>query len=191
MNADETFTHCGVTVEIHQDINPESPSAHADTSLFLVAGHRDFYVPEPGEKRVSDWETLVATYKDSHWIFRIEAYIHSGVRLAFSNEGTFPDRRWDVSQVGAIFASKKEWRLSKSARKASECLLNTWNQYLAGDVWGYIVDKDGLNEDSCWGFYGLEYCKASAREVAEHAAAEKERERLEVERAACSDILTV
>ena len=163
----EEFKMGRFTVTIEQDSDPQSPQEEGDTGLFLVARHRDFYVPEPGEERITETaETLVKKYRN-HWAFPIEAYIHSGVALAFSHQGNFPDRSWDVSQVGFIFASKEEWRLRKSATKAAKAYMETWNQYLSGDVYGYIIRSEDGKEESCWGFYGLDYCKEAAREAAE------------------------
>ncbi len=161
------MTKANLSYEIIQDQTAESPREWADTGLFLVANHRDFYVPEPGEKRVPESANeVVDKYSKTHWVFPIEAYIHSGVVLAFSQEGNFPDRRWDVSQLGFVFAAKEEWRLSKSARKAAAGLIATWNQYLSGDVWGYAIkDEEGATVDSCWGFYGREYCEEQAKEA--------------------------
>jgi hypothetical protein len=123
----------GFSVKIERDEMAENPSSWGDTSLFLVANHRQCWIPEPGEKRIpQEAKQLVDKYKKTHWIFPLEAYIHSGVVLALSNEGNFPDRQWDVSQLGFVFASKGEWRLSKSARKASLSLIEQWNQYLSG-----------------------------------------------------------
>lgn len=191
MQTQETIIHKGVTIEIHQDQDAQSPSEWGDKDLFLVANHRDFYVPEPGEKRITDdAETLVERWKDTHWIFPLEAYIHSGVVLALSHEGNFPDRQWDVSQLGFVFCSKKEWRLRKSARKAALSLVGEWNEYLSGDVWGYVVDPDGDNEESCWGFYGFDYCVSEAKSMAEHVAKKKAEEAKEVEAMACRDIVT-
>lgn len=191
MTPEKTLIHEGVTIEIHQDTDAQSPSEWGDTSLFLVANHRDCYIPEPGEKRITDDASeLVERWKATHWIFPLEAYIHSGVVLALSGEGNFPDRQWDVSQLGFVFCDKKEWRLRKSARKAALSHVETWNQYLSGDVWGYVVDPDGLNEDSCWGFYGFDYCVEEAKSIAEQAAKAKSDETAEAAEMACRDIST-
>lgn len=191
MTPHETLTHNGVAIAIYQDEGAQSPREWEDTGLFLVANHRDCYIPEPGEKRIpSDPEELVERWKGTHWIFPLEAYIHSGVRLALSQEGNFPDRQWDVSQLGFVFAAKKEWRLSASARKAAQVLINTWNQYFSGDVWGYVVDEDGPNENSCCGFYGFDYCVQEAKSVADHVAELRKKEAAEAESMACRDIVT-
>jgi hypothetical protein len=171
----ETFKHAGLTVSIEQDQDAQSPSEWGDTSLFLVADHRDFFVPPSPKERNFSVEAVIEDHKKTHWVFLLEAYIHSGVRLALAGEGNFVDRQWDVSLLGAVFASNKEWRLSKKAREAAESLIEEWNQYLSGDVWGYIIkgpDGEDLGEvgDSCWGFYGLSYCIEQAKEAAESCA---------------------
>lgn len=150
--------------KIRQDTDPLSPSEYADVSLFIVANHRDFYVAEPGEKRVPvSASDLLKKYKKTHWIFPMEAYIHSGVVLALSGEGNFPDRRWDVSQLGYVFAAKSEWRLSAKAREAALAHIEDWNRYLLGDVWGYVIeDDDGTHVDSCWGYYDKKLCEEDA-----------------------------
>ncbi len=161
MSNTQTIEYRGKTIEIHQDEDAQSPQEDGDTGLFIIANHRQFYVPAPGEKRIdSDPDVEKSPFLKTHWIFPLEAYIHSGVVLAFGREGNFPDRRWDVSQVGWVFCAKKEWRLQAKARKAAASYIETWNQYLSGDVYGYEV-----GDDSCWGFYGFDYCVEEAKGV--------------------------
>lgn len=174
MKAIKTISYRGKEIEIHQDDDAQSPQEDGDNGLFLVANHRDFYVPEPGEKRITDdFQTIVERYRKTHWVFPLEAYIHSGVVLALSGCGNFPDRQWDVSQLGAVFAAKKEWRLSKAARKAAESYVETWNQYLGGEVYGYVV-----GDDSCWGFYGMEYCIQEAKSAADYQVEQERKAKL-------------
>jgi hypothetical protein len=68
--------------------------------------------------------------------------------------------------VGLIVCDKetieKEWNGDRDL--AEKCLLAevmTYDQYLTGDVYGFIVeerdeddDSDWEETDSCWGFYG-------------------------------------
>jgi len=108
-----------------------------------------------------------AEYVRKYHIFGLEAYIHSGVVLALSREGGFPDRQWDVSQLGLVFAAKKEWRMRKSAEKAARGLVSTWNDYLSGNVYGYVVEPGG---DSCWGHYGDYDAPGGALEAGREAA---------------------
>lgn len=78
-----------------------------------------------------------------------------------SYEGNFPDRQWDVSQIGLVFVSKKEFKRRDKARKAAKEYIETWNKYLAGDVYGCIIEeydteKKPVKYESCWGYYGYE-----------------------------------
>ena len=103
------------------------------------------------QKRTYDYNF---DFKAFH-VFPLEAYIHSGVSLALSHEGNFPDRRWDVSQLGAVLIAKTEARTNAKARKMAQGYIETWNDYLSGNVYGYqIEDTEGNEIESCWGFYG-------------------------------------
>jgi hypothetical protein len=94
-------------------------------------------------------------------------YDHSGITM---NTAPF-SCLFDSGQVGYIYVSiedaKKEYgwkRLTQKRRKLIETYLtnevNTYDQYLTGDVWGWIIeDEDGEHIDSCWGYYGHEYCQ--------------------------------
>ena len=157
-------------LRIEQDQDAQSPAEWQDNGLFLVAGHRDFWVAVPGMEK--DWRgydsmrELIPDKEAEYHVFMVEAYIHGGIRLALANQGNFPDRRWDVSLCGAIFAAKSEWPLQESALKAAGSLIEEWNQYLSGDVWGCIVEDDNGNHvDSCWGFYGREYAEEQGAEM--------------------------
>jgi hypothetical protein len=77
------------------------------------------------------------------------------VALALSKEGNFPDRQWDVSQLGFIFCDKKTWRTKAEARETAQSYIETWNDYLSSNVYGYVIEtKAGEEVESCWGFYG-------------------------------------
>lgn len=157
-------------LRIEQDTDAQSPAEWDNDGLFLIANHRDFFVPPDKDTRHFDVQDEIDSRKPEYHVFLLEAYIHSGVVLALAGEGNFPDRQWDVSLLGAVFVSKKEWRLRKSARKAAESLIEEWNQYLSGDVYGCIVeDDDGNHIDSCWGFYGHEYAQQEGQRMLEYA----------------------
>lgn len=161
----------GYTINIYPDYDyQDNPSDWGDTEVFLVAFHRDFTVDVDG----FDIETVRAVanggkYEDGskcerakeilheYHVFGLEAYIHSGVSLSLSNEGNYPDRQWDVSQLGVVFVSKKQERLKKKARERALGLLKTWNAILEGSVYGFVVERDGEQLDSCWGFIEEEW----------------------------------
>ena len=141
----------GYEIKVYRDEDYELPNSWGDTELFLIARHRDFTVEPPLD---STFDSVVSDYAKTHWILGLEAYIHSGVALALSKEGSFPYRQWDVSQLGVVFVSKKDARTRKKARELALELIETWNDALSGSVYGYEVTFQDEVIDSCWGFYG-------------------------------------
>jgi hypothetical protein len=102
-------------------------------------------------------------------------YDHSGITMRTSSFSC----PWDSGQVGIIYISKKdavkEWgrkyftkQVRERAEKYLEGEVETYDQYLTGDVYGYIVEhEESGEEESCWGFFGTEYCIEEAKSVAE------------------------
>jgi len=161
----ETIEYKKYTINIYQDGSPESPDEWGDNNVFLVSYHSDFTVERDdiitkdeasailsGDYSEYDKQNCKAIEKKYH-IFGLEAYIHSGISLSISYEGNYPDRRWDVSQLGVVLVSKDETKLRKKAKEMAEILIKNWNMYLSGDIYGYIVEE---TDDSCWGHYGKE-----------------------------------
>ena len=156
---EEDVYYKGYKIKIRQDEFAESPD-WGDENLFLVYDHRQFTVKREGFNPLSIYDWLYAknvvdsnddidgNYQEeidsypeinNYWIFPVEAYIHSGVHLSLFS-GT-KQCMWDSSVSGYILASKEEFELEETARNASEGLIETWNQYLSGDIWGYIIEK--------------------------------------------------
>ena len=60
--------------------------------------------------------------------------------------------------------------MTKAAKVwAVQCLLaevQVYDQYLTGDVWGYVIeDSDNREVEFCWGFYGEDYCKTEGEDA--------------------------
>ena len=116
----------------------------------------------------------------------INMYDHSGITVSTSNEYPYNDR-WDAGCVGFIYITKKkafceyvnitEENWKERADKGLECEMETYDQYLRGNVYGFTLEEkvhyrnettcphcgevikvdeyDTYEEvDSCWGFYG-------------------------------------
>lgn len=91
----------------------------------------------------------------------IYMYEHSGIALQTTPFAC----RWDSGKLGFIFVTKEDvrkeygWKLITQARKEKifsslEGEVEAYNQYVSGDVWGFVVEEDGEETDSCWGFFG-------------------------------------
>jgi outer membrane lipoprotein SlyB len=170
----EAYEKNNTVIRIYQDDNPESPDDWKDDNLFLVHYHRDFEIDRDSIITKDDtrkwYQGEKIPQEKDYYIFPVEAYIHGGVSLAFSQQGNFPDRQWDVSHVGLILASKKEFKSKEKAKESAKGLLETWNQSLSGDVYGFDVSdpKTGESIESVWGFYGIDEVKKEAEDVAKN-----------------------
>lgn len=144
------------TIKIMQDVDADSPDTWGDDDVFLVYDHRQFYVERKGFEPKDIAEYGKSMYNGYH-VFPVYAYIHSGVALSVGDHN-FPDARWDVSMSGFMLVHKQKgwsWRRDK-ALKIAEAECETWNEYLQGNVYGYVIEKNGqeFKHDSCWGYYG-------------------------------------
>jgi hypothetical protein len=101
-------------------------------------------------------------------------YDHGGVSMSRGSQCM-----WDSGQVGFQYISLRKLRETYGADLTEEQLrelgkkvldeeLEAYDQYLRGDVYGYVIeDADGIEVDSCWGYFGFQCAKDSANEVVE------------------------
>jgi len=94
-------------------------------------------------------------------ILPVFLYDHSG--LAMNTIGFYCP--WDSGQVGYVYvtleAVRKEFgakRVTKALRDKAEDILRgeivSYDAYLGGRVYGYVIEQDGEEIDACWGFVG-------------------------------------
>lgn len=166
-----------VTIKIIPDSEAESPRdwEHLGT---MVCFHKRYGLGDKHTLSIDnfrDWEGVeqyLVEACDAVLVLPLYLYDHSGVRISTT---PFSDR-WDSGQVGFIYVTKVAVRkefgpmpvLIERVANVLRGEVETYDQYLSGDVWGYILgDETDDHLDSCWGFYGRE----SAEEAAKVAAA--------------------
>ncbi len=131
-----------------------------------------------------EWQDIVQSLEESDLILikAINMYDHSGITVSTSSGYPYNDR-WDAGVVGFIYVTKKKileetgyateetWK--DTAEDFIEAEMETYDQYLRGETYGYELTKkatvqekcphcneaikeyeDEIVEDSCWGFYG-------------------------------------
>ena len=162
----------GKTLEIVQDNNPDSPREW-DNMGTMICFHGRYNLGDKhnyDHKDYSGWEemeTAIIKNESPAVILPLYLYDHSGITISTSPFSC----GWDSGQIGFIFVSKEKLkkelnvkRITKDIiQRAEKCLLgevNTYDQYLTGDVYGYkVIDEQGNEEDSCWGYYGEDSIK--------------------------------
>ena len=182
-------------IRIEQDDNYDSPRDWDNLGV-MVCFHSRYNLGDKHEYRDSDYsgwdemEAAIQKEEDAAVILPLYLYDHSGITM--NTEGFHCP--WDSGQVGFIFVSRakvlEEWskkRISKKLlAKVEEVLrqeVTTYDQYLTGDVWGYVIEDDDVEHiESCWGFYGREYCEKEAQDMVDYLKKQEEEETAERKR---------
>ena len=168
-----------INIRIEQDLDPESPRQW-DNLGEIIAFHRRYNL---GDKHDIDsgnfdgWDEM-EDYLRRHYAVVLPLYLYDHSALTISTRPfSCP---WDSGQVGFIVSSRDKIlaeyggkRLTKKTLELVEQVLEgeirTYDQYLTGDVWGYVIeDEEGNLVDSCWGFFGREYAESEAEAAAKY-----------------------
>lgn len=171
----------GYKISVYQDNDPMSPDDWDSMGTIYTKHNRYFAIGHDladfdGESVNPDGETL-----------GIYAYVHGGVALS-TTPFSCP---WDSGMAGFITISRDKIIAeygndsAESREKARQCLKSeteTWNQYLNGEVYGFIItDESGEIVDSCGGFYGdyEGYLMEEAKSIIDYIALNNEKKRLQ------------
>ena len=163
METRETIIYKGVEIETFYDQDYESPDHWGNEEFFLVYDHRDFCVERNGFDPDDIFEAMQENKKlyDGYFYFPVYAYIHGDVSLSLGNRSYPFTCPWDTSFKGFVLVKREKgtWTASK-AQSIAEGLINSWNECLSGEVYGYSSESG-----SCWGFYGEEGYKQMIEEA--------------------------
>lgn len=146
------------------DLGDENPKVSPEEYLLQMMQDREWSLARksvPDDIKDSD----LKAYINKHFVVvAVYLYDHSGLAIS-----TTPfSCRWDSGQVGFIWLDKesKDYDDPVAGLKAE---IETLNQYLQGDVWGFTVySADGDKIESVAGFYGLDNCKSEAIHIAQN-----------------------
>jgi hypothetical protein len=172
----------GYTLRIEPDESIESPRTYYGNLGTMVCFHRRYNLGDThnyGSDSFNGWDELekqIIKDNDPAIILPVYMYDHSGLTISTSPFSC----PCDSGQIGFIFVSKAKVRdeygkkivskaIKDEVRKILEGEIETYDQYLKGEVYGWIIDapdeKDEKNVESCWGCYGFDYCIESAKEA--------------------------
>lgn len=154
-------------LKIQQDSYAESPREW-DNLGTMFCRHGRYNLGDKNAEDIRDSNNCLP--KKGYTILPLYLYDHSGITMNTTGFSC----PWDSGRVGIIYVSDKKarseygWKvITKKRREQLRTYLRNevevYDQYLTGDVYGFIyeqvsVDQDGeetvIEEDSCWGFYG-------------------------------------
>lgn len=166
----------GHTIKIFQDLDPGSPREWSNLGR-LICWHRryrlgdshQFDSPEAFLRDLAGLSVqidlslnqLCEHAERKAILLPVFLYDHSG--LAMNTIGFHCP--WDSGQVGYVYvtldAVREEFgarRVTKAQRKKAADILRgeivSYDAYLGGRVFGYVIERDGEEIDACWGFVG-------------------------------------
>lgn len=156
------------TVQIFQysnsDYNPRNEFENLGT---MISFHRRYELGDSNhgfkQEDYNSWEGLRKAMEKMGYVVILPIYLydHSGLSLSTSPFSC----PWDSGQVGFIGVTRekllKNFQVNKVTKqiheKAAAILegeVQTQNDYLSGEIYGYKTFEDGEEVDSCWGFFG-------------------------------------
>lgn len=159
----QTYTNKkGEVLEIFVDENIDSPREWFDNVGKIYAEHRRYTIGDKDATREEAEKALVC--------LNLYMFEHSGIALSTR---PFNDR-WDSGQIGYVYATREAIQKTYGVKRITKKLIQTvkkdlaaevetYSQYLNGEVYGYVKSKLSIcdhNEQhkeeihSCWGYYG-------------------------------------
>lgn len=187
-----------VRVRIVADDQAEAPDWDTVGQIAYNSSHYTIGTENVSDERMQEISDGI---KDGSLIgLAVYAYIHSGVTIRTGGGYGCP---WDSGQSGWVYCTKADAiknfgkkiltkKVLESTLKCLKCEVETFDQYLTGDVWGCIVEtRTGEDEwdesDSCWGFFGIDYAREEAKSMGEAVAAQLDEDAHKAWRAALSE----
>lgn len=168
----QTVSYKNHTISIHYDDCAESPRTWDNLAEFHCS-HRRYSLGDKGFNYSNGQDCISAAkkaQKQGDVVLPLYLYDHSGITISLTPFSC----PWDSGQVGFVIIRREKLLKEFSAKKFSTSLkkraldiaqseVQTYDQYLQGDVYGYKIDDD--NGDSCWGYYGIEDCISEAKSI--------------------------
>lgn len=156
----ETESYKGYTINIYIDENAINPLEDWDLLTTFVTFHRCYNLSNTKEfKTPEDFLEFWKENKRHLIVLPLYIYDHSGITIS---TGKF-SCHWDSGQLGWVYYDKrnkskdgyKKNLPDKEFEKYIKQDVQLIDDYLQGEVFGFeILNKDGEQYDSCWGYYG-------------------------------------
>ncbi len=149
--------------------------------------------PEFGPRLTDDEREKMAEHR-AHHFYPVYGYDHGQLTISMGPYSC----PWDSGQLGYAEVSRdmivawgfkpEDWSETR-AREIAQACVDEYDQYLTGDVYGIVatcedpeIPRSVRNrlEESCWGFFGLDYTREEARRMAEYGVRQVKKYKEEV-----------
>lgn len=166
----------GKTLKVYNDGSADSPRTWDNLAKMVFFGGKerlgDKHDVELTGSYANRWDFAeqgaedVKKIMDAVICLPVHYYEHGSAGISLSADEYPFNCPWDSGTIGFAVVTKsdlrKEYNLKRITPKAIEKALKvvrgeveTLNQYIAGEVYGFrVFNEEGEEEDSCWGFFG-------------------------------------
>jgi hypothetical protein len=199
MEAINTIRKGNYELEIFQDEDLYDTPRNWDNLGTMICFHRRYNLGDKNEIINSD--DFNSWSEQREWIEKnikpavllpLYLYDHSGITISTSPFSC----NWDSGQIGWIFVTKdrvrEEYKVKRITKdiiekvtKVLEGEVETYDQFLTGEVYGYRISKIEVCDkgcehkkevDSCWGYYGMESVEEEGNNKLEYYIEKEEKE---------------
>jgi hypothetical protein len=169
----------GFRVEFYHDPDTESPRDMTH-GCEMVLSHRKYDLPNDAGLDLDDfggWGEVGEALEKDGALLVLPVYMmdHSEVSLSVADYGD----PWDSGQLGLAYVTPQNWADTQGTKwtgdqsqveQAQRLIadeVQIYGQYLNGECFGFrVLDFDGEELDSCWGFIGFDTVEEAAGESA-------------------------
>ncbi len=174
----------GYTIRIEQDSNCSDGPRNWSNLGVMVCFHKRYALGDKNHgynfrdyNSYAELKQAITKKEKPLIILPVYMYDHSGITINTTGFSC----PWDSGQIGFIFVSKKKVKEEYTKKRISKQLvervktvlineIEVYDQFLRGDVYGYIIENNGERIDSCWGFYGREQAEIEAKSTVDYLA---------------------
>lgn len=174
----QTEEFLGCTIEIYPDECPVTPrdwanytTIHAYHPEYNLADHDD----DKELNREPDWEEFIQGAQDIKDILHWKPLYLKRFRRGPKLKAVSKNSNFNTSSKMAGFAivlaetAEKLGGMNKDWKEWDQIIddeIEVYSKYLRGDVEGYkVVDSDGEEMDSCWGYFDRDHLLDTARAI--------------------------
>lgn len=181
----DKINYKGYSIQIDQDTDAENPREWDNLGTFAFFHSRyelgDKNIPFHSDDFNSWAEVEEHIRKELKAVICLPVYMydHGGLRFKVGSfQGLLPQghAEFDSGQVGFIYITAEKIRKEYSVKRITKKLLarvagylegeiKTLDQWSAGDVYYYYIERNGKHVDSCHGFFGYDEAEKEAKAV--------------------------
>jgi hypothetical protein len=181
----DVIEYKGYKITVKQDEDPMNPRGDDfDCNLGkMVCYHSRYKLGDDHEyKTQEEFKEWLRKNEKNVVMLPLYLYDHSGYTMNTTGFRHLDSHGWDWGMLGVIYVTKerikKEYGIKRNvtkarAEKVKDALraeVEVYDQYLRNDTYGFqIINPDGEETDSCWGFYGSDNKKSGLLEAAKDA----------------------